>query len=85
MRPRDILRHQLKQPFVPIRIHVSDGSSGDVRYPELFMVTTHAVFIAQPPEKDGVPERNIHCEPLQITSIEPINGQRSKSRSRKRK
>lgn len=84
MRAKEILTHQRKRPFTPIRIHVSDGASYDVRHPEMFTVTAHAVFIAQPPEEDGVLQGSVHCDPMHITRIQPINGQPSKQRKTKR-
>ena len=74
MRPNEILTHQRMQPFAPIRIHVSEGASYEVMHPEMMAVTTHTVFIAQPPETDGVPGRSVYCDPIHITRIEPING-----------
>lgn len=74
LRPSEILSHAQTQPFQPIRIHISDGSSYDVMHPEMMAVTTRVVFIAQPPEVDGVPERSVYCDPLHITRIEPIDG-----------
>jgi hypothetical protein len=75
MRANEILRLQRIRPFKPIRIHLSDGASYEVRHPEMMAVTTGVVFIAQPPEKEGVPERSVHCDPLHVTRIEPIDGE----------
>ena len=75
MRASEILVHQRTRPFRAIRIHLSDGASYEVRHPEMMAVTTSVIFIAQPPEKDGVPERSVYCDPLHVTRIEPIDGQ----------
>ena len=75
MRANEILRQQRTRPFKPIRIHLSDGASYDVRHPEMMMVTAAVVFIALAPEKDGVPDRSVYCDPLHVTRIEPINGE----------
>ena len=80
MRPSEILNHLRRQPFAPIRIHVSDGASYDVTHPEMMAVTAAVVFIAQPPEKDGVPERSVYCDPVHITRIEPLDGAKAKRR-----
>lgn len=74
---------QRKRPFVPLRVHVSDGSSYDVRHPEMMLVTHTVVFIARPPLADGVPERHVYCDPVHITRVEPIDGTRPKRRQRK--
>lgn len=75
MRASEILGHLRTRPFKAIRIHMSDGASYAVRHPEMMAVTTSVVFIAQPPEKDGVPERSVYCDPLHVTRIEPIDGE----------
>ena len=84
MRPKEILTHLRRQPFAPIRVHVSDGASYDVSHPEMMAVTTAVVFIAQPPEADGVPERSVYCDPVHITRIEPLNGTRPKRRPKRK-
>jgi len=85
MRPTEILTHLRRRPFAPIRIYVSDGSSYDVPHPEMMAVTASIVFIAQPPETNGVPERSVYCDPLHITRIEPLDGVKPKRPKAKRK
>ena len=85
MLPEEILAHLRTQPFAPIRVYISDGSSYDVSYPEMMAVTTTVVFIAQPPEVDGVPERSIYCDPVHITRIELVDGTKRKRRQAKPK
>ena len=75
MRANEILRQQRTRPFRAIRIHLSDGACYDVRHPEMMTVTTAIVFIARPPEKDGVPDRSVYCDPVHVTRIEPIDGE----------
>jgi len=72
MRASELLVHLRRAPFQPLRIHLSDGSSYDVFHPEWMGVSTTVVFIAQPPEADGVPERAVYCDPVHITGVEPF-------------
>jgi len=37
-----------QQPFVPIRLYLTDGSSHEIRHPELALVTRSLVRIAYP-------------------------------------
>ncbi|MGA2062259.1 MAG: hypothetical protein ABSG67_17385 [Thermoguttaceae bacterium] len=41
---RDELR---RQPFVPLRIHLTDGKIYDIRHPEMAMVTSREVYIGR--------------------------------------
>lgn len=85
MRPDDIRAHLRREPFQPIRVYISDGSKYDVRHPELMMVTRTEVVIALDPGNDKIPEHKIFCDPVHITQIEPVNGQRRRaSRGRRR-
>ncbi len=36
------------RPFVPFRIHVSDGGLFDIRHPEMLLVTRHSAVIGVP-------------------------------------
>lgn len=83
MRADEIRTHLRKQPFRPIRVFVSDGSSYDVRHPELMLVTKTEVVIALDPGDDTVPERSAYCDPVHITRIEQLDGAKRK-RNRKR-
>jgi len=85
MRPDEIRAHLRKQPFRPIRIFVSDGSSYDVRHPESALVTRTEVVIALDPGNDDIPERSAYCDPIHITRIEPLDGRKAKRSKPKRK
>ncbi len=85
MRPKQIYEHLRTRPFVPIRIHISDGSHYDVAHPELALVTQLQIAIAIEPMKDDVPLRFVFCDPLHVTRIEPFNGKRRTRPRPKRK
>jgi hypothetical protein len=61
-----------ERPSVPIRVHVSDGATYEVRHPEMMLVTASLVFIALGGENGDVPESWVRCDPLHITRIDPI-------------
>ena len=74
MSPERILEHLRRRPFRPIRIFLSDGSSYEVRHPELALVTRREVVIGLESAEAEVPERSVFCDPLHITRIELIDG-----------
>jgi len=55
MSPKGILQALRKRPFKPFRIQVSDGSTYDVRHPELVMVGKGEVIIGIPANGDADP------------------------------
>jgi hypothetical protein len=72
MHTRELLNLQRERPFVPVRIHVSDGASYEVRHPEMMLVTASLVFIALGGKNGDVPESWVRCDPLHITRVDPI-------------
>jgi hypothetical protein len=72
MHSRELLAIQRERPFVPVRVHVSDGATYEVRHPEMMLVTASLVFIALGGENGDVPESWVRCDPLHITRIDPI-------------
>lgn len=82
MSPAQIREHLRREPFRPVRVHLSDGSHYDVFHPEMALVTRTEVAVALDLTRGDLPERMIYCDPLHITRIEPINGRRPTARSR---
>ena len=78
MRPNEIRAHLKREPFRAIRIYISDGASYDVRHPELMMVTRTEIVIGLDTGDDEIPERSVYCDPVHITRIEPLNGNKRK-------
>ena len=72
MSPHEIVKHLRRESFRPFRLHMSDGSSCDVRHPEMAIVTRFEVVVALEPISDDVAERAMFCDPLHITRIEPL-------------
>lgn len=76
MRAEQIRNHLRKQPYVPIRVFLSDGSAYDVRHPEMAAVSRTELVIGLDPSEDELPERFAYCDPVHVTRIEPIDGSR---------
>ena len=85
MRPAQIRDHLKTEPFRPIRVHISDGSSYDIRHPEMAFVTTTQLMIALKMSTEDLPDKVIFCDPVHITRIEPLDGARPRRRKTRRK
>jgi len=81
----EIIALQKTRPFAGLRIHISDGTTYDVRHPEMMVVTRSMVFIALPPVKGGVPERSVRRDPIHVTRIEPLVNGAKPARKQKRR
>jgi hypothetical protein len=86
MSPLEIRELIDKRPYPGYRIYVSDGAYYDVRHPEMILVHDRLVHIAQPPMKGKIPAgENIYRDPIHVTRMEPLNGDRARSKGQRRK
>ena len=61
------------RPFVPLRIHLTDGQTYDIRHPDLVLVLRQRVDIGLKPDPaTGVLERVEHCSLLHIVRVEEL-------------
>ncbi len=72
-KPEDLLRMTRRQPFVPFRIHLTDGASYEVPHPELLWVFARLIAVGVPhARREGFFEDMHLCPILHITRIEPL-------------
>jgi hypothetical protein len=73
MRAEELMELLRAKPFVPRRIHLTDGQSYDVRHPDSVLVLRQRVDIGlQPDPASGVLERVEHCSLLDIVRVEEL-------------
>jgi hypothetical protein len=72
MHPDELLRMVRRQPFVPFRLHVSDGSSYDVRHPEMVLVTRRAAVLAMPDNPTQPAERVVTVAMVHVSRLEEL-------------
>lgn len=74
MRPEDIREFTRKQPFAPYRIHVSGGSTYDIRYPDQVIVLRSSVVIAVDGEND-ICDHVEHVALIHIVRVEELRSE----------
>jgi len=62
-------RHVRRHPFVPFRIHLSDGSRYDIHHHDFMIVAKGVVEVGLSAGPDEYPAQIISCDPLHITRI----------------
>ena len=76
MTPEDLRTALRTQPFVPFRLHLSDGRSFDVPHPEFLLVAESmaVVGVYQASKNNGqlAPQRTEMLSLLHIVSLEPL-------------
>ena len=63
-----------RTPFVPFRVHTSDGKHLDVKHPEMAFLTRGLLMVGRPvpdPTKD-IPERVDEVSLLHVVRTEPL-------------
>ena len=73
MRAEALMELPRARPFVPLRMHLTDGQSYDVRHPGLVLVLRQRVDVGlQPDPATAVLERVAHCSLLHIVRVEEL-------------
>lgn len=78
MRPAEIDTQLKQRPFVPFRMHFSDGLHYDVRHPEMILVAQRARALTihgRPGAR--LTEQVVMCDPMHITRLEQIDGEKA--------
>jgi hypothetical protein len=74
---RGLLR---RRPFVPIRIHLTDGTAYDVRHPEMAFLARSTVEIGvEKQEGSGIADDVVYCSLVHIVRVDNLNGQQTPS------
>ena len=72
MKAREIKELLDRRPFVPLRIHMTDGTAYDIHHPELVIVSQQRVDIGLYPDGDGVVGGVQFCSLLHVVRIEDL-------------
>lgn len=78
MRPEEIERLLRRRPFVPIRLHLTDGTIYDVRHPEMALLTRSTVDIGFSEQQGStIADRVIYCALVHVVRVENLDIQAS--------
>ncbi len=73
MRPDELLSLVRARPFVPLRIHLTDGTVYDISHPDQIIVLRGRVDIGVGADPEtGAVERVEHVALLHIVRVEPV-------------
>ncbi|HEX8340551.1 MAG TPA: hypothetical protein VF624_06540 [Tepidisphaeraceae bacterium] len=70
MPPQEVRKFVFDEPFVPFRLHVTNGSSYEVLRPSEIQVFPLQVSIAIDPDDSGLYRSSVRVAPNHITRIE---------------
>jgi hypothetical protein len=74
LRPNDVRDWLDRKPFRPFRIHLTNGTTFDVRHPEQSVVTRNAMNVAVPfpPGVAAGVQKEVTVALLHVTHLEPL-------------
>ena len=78
MRPEDLLELIRTQPFIPLRIHTTDGQTYQVRHPDQIIVLRSRLVLGVG-GGNGVPERLQHIALIHVVRVEERSSEASPS------
>ncbi len=73
MRPGEIRKILRMQPFLPLRVHCTDGRQFEVPHPEWVLVSHRCVAIGTELADDGIATSLEYVDPMQVVSIKPVS------------
>ena len=75
MNPESFRIELRRQPFVPLRIFLTDGKTYDIRHPEMAIVTSREVYVGRDETApgSGVATQCDLVSLLHVVRIEPIS------------
>lgn len=72
MASNDIAKRLRRQPFQPLRIHLSSGATYEVFEPWHAGLWATELFIGIDPDDSGIPQRSIYCDTRLVEAVEPL-------------
>jgi len=76
MAPEELATAVRRRPFVPFRLTLTEGSTYEIRHPELCMPGRRSAVIGLNPsnENDLLFDRSVTVDLLHIVKLEPLDG-----------
>jgi hypothetical protein len=77
MRPEELLALIRVRPFAPLRIHITDGRTYEIRHPDQIIVLRGRVDIGVDGGNGGVAERVDHVALVHVVRVEEVASAKS--------
>lgn len=71
----EALRNELRrQPFVPLRVHLTDGTACEIRHPEMVLIKQREIYVGRETEPgSGVAAECDLVSLLHVVRVEQVN------------
>lgn len=73
MTPRDIKKLLERSPFIPLRLHLTNGNVFEIKHPDFVWIFRSRLEVAVPaPEEEGILDHTEHISLLHLVRIEEL-------------
>lgn len=72
MRYQELQEHLERQPFYPIRLHMSDGSKVEIRHPEMVILGRNTITVGEPSDEPKVADRIRQYSLVHVVQVEQM-------------
>jgi len=72
MQISEVREHLNNTPFIPFRLHVSDGSAYDIPHPEYALLARWAIHVGIPGAEEFIADRGVRIAISHVTRIEEL-------------
>ncbi len=84
MRMQDVQKRLRDAPFRPFRMHLTDGSSYEVRHPELVLLGRRMLILGIPGRPENTYfETSVDIDLMHIVRMDDLDGERSRPSRRR--
>jgi hypothetical protein len=84
MQMQDVQQRLQQSPFKPFRMHLTDGSSYEVRHPELILLGRRSLILGIPIRPEGrIIETAVHIDFMHIVRMDYLDGERRRASRRR--
>jgi hypothetical protein len=74
MRAEETRAQLSRRPFTPLRIHLTDGTTYDIRHPEMALLTRSSIEIGIEGQPGSlIADQVMYCSLLHVVRIENLN------------
>lgn len=82
MRPEKLEELLRRRPFIPVRVYLSDGTTYDIRHPEMALLTRSTIDIGLTEQQGStIADKVVYCSLLHIVRAEHLAEENSASNS----
>ncbi|MFL5241708.1 MAG: hypothetical protein ACJ8FY_06340 [Gemmataceae bacterium] len=79
MRPEKLEELLRRRPFVPVRVYLSDGTTYDIRHPEMALLTRSTIDIGLTAQQGStIADKVVYCSLIHIEKADQVQEEKDR-------